>query len=87
MNAATTTTNKEADLTRYACAQPLNVVSQVMRYGYNLVTSLEQIDRFEKVLIGDNEFCIVLSVQPSIINRACVREYFKLYILSSIFWF
>jgi hypothetical protein len=71
---ASSSSSTNPDLTRYACAQPLNVISQVMRYGYNLVTSLEQIDRFEKVLIGDNEFCIVMSVQPAIIDRACVRE-------------
>jgi hypothetical protein len=73
MNAASNNASAP-DMSRYACAQPLNVISQVMRYGYNLVTSFEQIDRFEKVLIGDNEFCVVMSVQPGIIDRACVRK-------------
>lgn len=68
---------------KYDCPLPLQTIAGFIRHGYNLVTSLEQIDEIEKVLAKDEEFCIVQSVQPAVIDRACVNGVFPM----SLGWF
>jgi Leu/Phe-tRNA-protein transferase len=63
---------------KYSCAQPVRVLAAWIQHGYNVCTTLAQIDEFEKLLARNREFCVVQSVQPAVIDRACVNGVFPM---------